>query len=432
MSEIDGLIRQAQVRAELVLGMVRLAVAALLAAAIAFAAANLPPDGRTILERQLLVAALTISAYALLGIYAIRAAWAGRLRPRGILLIATLDVLFLALNLDLSLRNTGLAANWATSLPALWLSPLALAFAALRLDPRLALWMVALLLASLALVLGCGGWILGPIPPPPEALIPFHSLPPILVRGVMLLLAGAIVVLAVARARLLLAQALEAERRRLNLTRYLPPQLARDLETGELAALRRGRRQPVAILFIDIRGFTSRAERMTPEALSRFLTAFRERLTRAVHAHGGVIDKFIGDGALVVFGVPVPAGDDARRALACARDLLEATEAWSRELVGAGEPPVAIGIGGHAGEVFVGVIGDVERLEHTVLGDVVNTAQRLEELTRREGHALLASEALLAAAGETAAAPAWQLLPSGILRGREGTVRVFAGAAMLA
>lgn len=330
---------------------------------------------------------------------------------------ATLDVLFVAANLELNFQNTGLAANWVTSLPALWLLPLLLAYAAIRFDPRLAAWTVGLLMLGLLIVTARAGWDTGALPQPPLAIAPFHSLPPMAVRAVMLLLAGAVVIVAVRRGRELLLRGLDAERRRLNLTRYLPPQMAEALGAGDLDGLRRGRRQAVALLFVDIRGFTGRAETMAPDALGRFLTGFRKHVIDAADGHQGTVDKFVGDGALLVFGVPEPGADDAARALACAEALLARVAAWSAELEDAGEPPVRLTIGVHYGEVFAGVVGDERRLEYTILGDVVNSAQRLQELARDTGFALIASAALVQAA-DANAHPSWRPLPPQPLRGR--------------
>jgi adenylate cyclase len=119
---------------------------------------------------------------------------------------------------------------------------------------------------------------------------------------------------------------------------------------------------------------------------------------RAAEAHGGVVDKFIGDGALVVFGVPEPRDDDCVRAIACARRLLALIDQWNTKR--GFQPPVRVGVGIHTGEVYCGLVGDDRRLEFTVLGDVVNVAAKLEQATKRFGAALLASEAVVVRAGE--------------------------------
>lgn len=247
-------------------------------------------------------------------------------------------------------------------------------------------------------------------------------------RGAMFALAGGVLVLAAGRARRLLHRALTETRRRANLTRYLPQEIAEWLAEASVEELRRGHRQPVAVLFCDIRGFTERAETMDPADLGAFVTTFRACVTRVVRRHGGVIDKFIGDSAMVVFGVPRAGRRDAANALACARALLAEIDGWNGLRVTNGEGAVRVGIGLHWGVVFCGAVGDERRLEFTVLGDTVNIAARLEQLTKEAGFPLIVTGPLLDAAGE--ARDRWTALPDGPLRGRTQTVRLYGSARM--
>jgi adenylate cyclase len=424
-SPTRALVAEAAAEAERLVATVRILVALSLGAIFATSVVGTGPPGDAILLRQHLLAALTMLGYLAVGLFAWRRARRGRIGRGLAFVLATLDVSFIVASVALGLANTALPPDFAFGLPVLWLAPLVLAFGTLRYDAGLQLYVMALLLLGIVAAALASGPLLGgsAVPPPPQLAL-FFALPPNIMRLLMLLLAGLVLAVATRRTRLLLERAIAETRQRLNLTRYLPPQIADMLAAGDLDALRRGRRQPVAVLFVDIRGFTARAETMPPEDLGRFLTAFRERVALATHRHGGVIDKFMGDGAMLVFGVPEPAADDAARSLACAEALLTLIGTWSAELVDGGAAPVRIGIGGHFGEVFVGAVGDEQRLEHTVLGDVVNTAQRLQELTREAGCALMVSAELIAAAGAQPEG-AWSALPERILRGRRQPVRPF-------
>jgi adenylate cyclase len=131
---------------------------------------------------------------------------------------------------------------------------------------------------------------------------------------------------------------------------------------------------------------------------------------------GGAIDKFIGDGALVIFGSPEPQADAAARAVQCGRLILKAVAAWSKRREKAGEPGVRVGVGGHYGEVFAGIIGADEHLEFTVIGDVVNIAERIERLTRDHRTDMVVSADLLAAA-DALDATRWHELPDQALAG---------------
>ncbi|MGY2052475.1 CHASE3 domain-containing protein [Methylobacterium sp. JK268] len=213
--------------------------------------------------------------------------------------------------------------------------------------------------------------------------------------GIWVLAALVVVLLTV-----LAVSAVREAGRRASLSRFLPEELVSRL-ADDAEGLRAGRRQRAAIVFVDLRGSTALAERLDPQALSLLLTAFRRRINRLARRHGGVVDKFIGDGALLVFGLPEPRPDDAARALAFAQDLAaliaRRSAAWA--------PPrgLAIGVGIHYGEVFCGIIGQAARLEFTVLGDTVNVAARLEQATKQHGVAILASEAACAAGGAAGA-----------------------------
>jgi adenylate cyclase len=134
----------------------------------------------------------------------------------------------------------------------------------------------------------------------------------------------------------------------------------------------------------------------------------------------GVVDKFIGDAAMLVFGLPSPRPDDARRALSCARALLAGTPGeWARGPEATSRNgAIELGIGLHAGDAFCGAVGDETRLEFTVLGDTVNVAARLEQETKAVGLPLVVSRAFLAAAGERVDGRNWQQLGARTLRGR--------------
>jgi adenylate cyclase len=228
------------------------------------------------------------------------------------------------------------------------------------------------------------------------------------------------------RTQNLLLESISQTYRADKLSRYFSPNLAERLAASPDERLLAGSRQRAAVLFVDIRGFTTMAEAMDPTELGAFLSEFRRRLSASIFSHDGTVDKFIGDAIMAVFGTPVAHVDDARRAIACAVEMLDATTAWSRERQQAGLSPIGIGIGGHFGEVFAGALGDQRLLEYTVIGDTVNVAERLEKLTREVPSSLIVSSALLAAGGESAAEQRWQSLAGQRLKGHGGPVDAFA------
>ncbi|MFD2265176.1 adenylate/guanylate cyclase domain-containing protein [Lacibacterium aquatile] len=214
---------------------------------------------------------------------------------------------------------------------------------------------------------------------------------------VVLLLATGLLAVAVWRGRRLLMRSIQAEVGKANLARYFPPEVAESLAAAP-AVLNEIREQHVAIIFMDIIGFTSLSEKMTAVELMGLLREYHTRVSAVVFRHGGVMEKFIGDAVKITYGAPHAKPDDAARALICAHALLEEMSAWSDQRRAAGQKPVAVGIGLHYGLCAVGNLGDGRSLEYQVVGDCVNVASRLEQLTREHAAPIVASHALISAA----------------------------------
>ena len=259
------------------------------------------------------------------------------------------------------------------------------------------------------------------------ARIGFFESPFNIVRLSIVALTGLILVFLAVRTRRLLNRAIQETVRRTNLSRYLPRQLAGRLAQIDQDKLLSGTSQNAAILFVDMRGFTSLAEAMEPKALSQFLTKYREIVSAQVHAHSGLVDKFVGDSVMAVFGAPDTSGNDAANALACADDVVRSIDEWNVERRRLNDSDVVVGVGVHWGRVYCGAIGDSARLEFTVLGDTVNVAARLEQLTKEIGHPIVASQAILSAAGRSPTpASGWISVTDSQIRGRTGHVSIFA------
>lgn len=159
----------------------------------------------------------------------------------------------------------------------------------------------------------------------------------------------------------------------------------------------------VTILFADIRDFTTMAESLNPSEVVEMLNSYFSRVCEPILEQGGSVDKFIGDAVMAVFGSPAPHPDHARRAIGAAlamADLAQEFRVWmAQRFQGRNLPPFSIGIGLHTGEAVVGNIGSPKRLEFTSVGDTVNTASRLEGLTKELGWLIIASRETVEAAG---------------------------------
>jgi len=169
--------------------------------------------------------------------------------------------------------------------------------------------------------------------------------------------------------------------------RYVTPQVSEQIVKGEVNLGGESRR--LTILFSDIRGFTAMAEKMTPAEVVTFLNAYFSEMVEAVFDQGGILDKFMGDGLMAVFGAMGNMPDHPRRAIAAALRMKALVSKINGDRSIHGQAPISIGIGIHTDDVIVGNIGSRRRLEYTVIGDGVNTCSRVEALNKEFGTTIL-------------------------------------------
>jgi adenylate cyclase len=159
----------------------------------------------------------------------------------------------------------------------------------------------------------------------------------------------------------------------------------------------------VTVLICDLRGFTPLAETLEPEALTELLNSYFSEMVEAVTAHGGMVDKFMGDAVMAVFGLSDDIGDSAAAAVATALEMQTRLHGFNQRQREAGAPVLTNGVGIHCGEVVAGYIGSADRLEFTVIGPTVNLAARIENETRAPNPPILFSAAVAERAGGLAA-----------------------------
>jgi len=160
--------------------------------------------------------------------------------------------------------------------------------------------------------------------------------------------------------------------------KYLSKQVAEHVMAGAADLALGGVRREVSVLFADVRGFTSYSEKHSAEDVTRSLNEYFEVVVDVIAAHEGVLDKFIGDGLMVVFGAPLAQPDHALRAVVTALEMQAALNSLNLKRAQRGDDPIAIGIGVNTGIVVSGNLGSIKRMEFTVIGDTVNLAARLE------------------------------------------------------
>ncbi len=184
---------------------------------------------------------------------------------------------------------------------------------------------------------------------------------------------------------------LERDKLRATLGKYLTESVVEHLLAGKIEL--GGETLTVTILFTDIRSFTSISENMDAQTLVSMLNEYFTEMVGIVLKNHGVVDKYIGDAIMAVFGAPVPRPDDAQNAVRAAVEMRAALKKLNVRLTSKGMPALKAGIGIHTGEAVAGNIGSEQRMEYTVIGDTVNLASRLESCTKELDATILISEA---------------------------------------
>jgi len=181
------------------------------------------------------------------------------------------------------------------------------------------------------------------------------------------------------------------KRVRSTMARYMSKEVADQLlEAGEDELT--GKDQTVSILFSDVRGFTTIAERIGARQTVAMLNSYFTEMVDVIFAHGGILDKYIGDAIMALFGAPFAGAHDADNAIATANQMMVELALLNRRRQALGEKSIDIGLGVSTGDVIVGNIGSVKRMEYTVIGDSVNLASRLEGANKAYGSKILFSE----------------------------------------
>ena len=169
---------------------------------------------------------------------------------------------------------------------------------------------------------------------------------------------------------------------------YLDPRQVQKLQDDPSILKLGGQKKNCTFLFTDVRGFTNLSEKLTPEEVTEIMNKVLTKQVECIQAHGGMVDKFIGDACMAIFNSPLDLDEHEQRAVACAQDMRTAIKALQEEL----PEPVAIGIGVNTGEAVVGNMGSDTRFDYSAIGDAVNTAARLESATKEAGVDILIGE----------------------------------------
>lgn len=178
----------------------------------------------------------------------------------------------------------------------------------------------------------------------------------------------------------------------------------------------------VCVMFLDIRNFTTFSENRTPSEVVQFLNQLFDFMIDCVNNNRGIINKFLGDGFMAVFGAPISDGRDSRNAIQASLDILKALDQWNE---GSDFPETRVGIGLHAGDAVTGNVGSSRRKEYTIIGDTVNVASRLEQMNKQFDSELLISETVRRDAENAGMEIRAQEIEPIQVRGRQEAVPVF-------
>jgi adenylate cyclase len=186
---------------------------------------------------------------------------------------------------------------------------------------------------------------------------------------------------------------LDKRRMRWLLRRYISPELAEHIIANPEACVPGGKSVTATVLFADIRGFARMSEDRSPEEIVSVLNTYFDSMTTVAFKYGGIVDKFVGDAVMVLFGVPIPYEDHACRAVSAAIEMQSVLLDLQRKWLTDGLPTIDIRIGINTGTMVAGSIGSIQRLEYTVIGDDVNTASRVTDLNKQMQTRILATQA---------------------------------------
>lgn len=183
-----------------------------------------------------------------------------------------------------------------------------------------------------------------------------------------------------------------------------------------------GQSKEVVVFFSDIRGFTAFSEKRSPEEVVEMLNEYFAVMVNIINSHGGVVDKFIGDAIMAVWGAPKGSDKDAHNAVRACLEMRRALEKLNETRMARQQPPINIGMGLHAGAAISGTIGSDERMEYTVIGNTVNTASRIEASTKAFGSDLLVSDTVIEKIGENFLT---ELAGAAEVKGRSEALKMF-------
>lgn len=389
------LLRQSDIQAERIIAILRMVLSAALFVGVSGLLLRLETSGLGIRQVELAFLLAGATAYFTLGAVNFYFSHPARFRFWQSWLFNALEVTILGLQLFIDVRSEATPSLVALASPLVLVAALVLSVQALRYRLELHVFTALFMILVCAVVtfhspLFGQEWSAAVV----EEMRVLYSPPPNVMRIVILTTLALVIGVAVYRARSLVERVAREVEDASNLRRFLPGELRDGLSDAALDKLRTPQRRDVAIAMIDLRGFTELSDTLSGRDVADILQWFRSLVLDAAERHDGLVDKFVGDGAMMIFGLSGNAAQANRNAIAAYAFICDAVD--RRNADGAG---VAIAAGLHSGPALVGAFGDDRRLEFTALGKTVNIASRLEAMAKEQDLRLVCSARALEAAG---------------------------------
>ncbi len=202
--------------------------------------------------------------------------------------------------------------------------------------------------------------------------------------------------------------------------RLLSPSIVKQLVSGKLSIGEAGELRDVTIMFVDIRGFTRMSQKTSPKNVVKLLNDYFERVVQIIFKYGGTVDKFMGDGVMVLFGAPLPMQQQTDAAVSCALEIQAMLGTWNKERIKHKQSLIPVGIGINSGEVVVGAIGSSKTMQYTCIGNAVNIASRLTSVAKA-GQVLASHTTMKALQTKMKFKP----LPPLAIKGIEGKIQTY-------
>ncbi len=396
----DRLIKRSDLRAERLIGLLRMGLSSLLFAGVGFVLSQSETAGLGARRFELLCLLFGAVAYFAIGALTFYCATPERARPWMAWAFNMAEVVLVAFQLYIDVRDPQTPSLLAFASPVILVAALVICVQVLRYQIKLHVFTTLLLILLCALIVfhdpQTGRALSNPAL---HELQLVYTVPPNVMRLVMLTAMAALIGVAVVRSRRLVETAARETEMAENRKRFLPAEISSRMRDGDLDLMRSGEERDLAVLFVDIRSFTALSAKLGPRGTSEYLSHFRGLASDAARANGGFVDKFIGDGALVIFGMHSAIAQACRDAFAAAEQIEREVADWNAARTQVARPPTQIVIGIHCGPAIIGAIGDARRLEFTAVGNTVNLAARLEEAAKQHGWRLAISRDFAQTAG---------------------------------